>query len=157
MDPKGYLRVTHQDSNRVTQLIIPPQPPQALHSFYEDCTLKGIRVDRFQPGFISCSFTVPSRLTDRNGDMAVGAIANLVDEIGASVIYEKDAPMPVSVDMSISYLSNAKLNDELEISAKLLGRKGAYNGTLVVLKNKTTGEMIAEGRHSLFRKTRSKI
>nr|XP_043636707.1 uncharacterized protein LOC122607744 isoform X2 [Erigeron canadensis] len=110
MDPKGYLRVTHQDSNRVTQLIIPPQPPQALHSFYEDCTLKGIRVDRFQPGFISCSFTVPSRLTDRNGDMAVGAIANLVDEIGASVIYEKDAPMPVSVDMSISYLSNAKLN-----------------------------------------------
>ncbi|KAK9064983.1 hypothetical protein SSX86_016366 [Deinandra increscens subsp. villosa] len=37
-----------------------------------------------------------------NGNLAVGAIANLVDEIGAIVVHEKDAPMNVSVDMSIS-------------------------------------------------------
>lgn len=87
----------------------------------------------------------------------MGAIASLVDEVGATMVYEKDVPMNVSVDMSISYLSTAKLNDDLEISAKLLGGKGAYNGTLVVLKNKATGEMIAEGRHSLFNKPRSKV
>lgn len=40
----------------------------------------------------------------------MGAIANLVDEIGATVVHEKDAPMDVSVDMSISYVSTAKLN-----------------------------------------------
>lgn len=40
----------------------------------------------------------------------MGAIASLVDEIGASVVYEKDVPMNVSIDMSISYLSTAKLN-----------------------------------------------
>nr|GEV98094.1 thioesterase superfamily [Tanacetum cinerariifolium] len=147
---REYLQVTKQDSDRVTGLSIPQQPPEAFHSFYEDFTLRGIRVDRFHPGFVSCSFTVPPRLTDRNGNMAVGAIANLVDEIGATMVYEKDVPMNVSIDMSISYLSTAKLNDELEISAKLLGGKRAFNGTLVLLKNKATGEVIAEGRHSLF-------
>ena len=45
----------------------------------------------------------------------------------------------------------------MEVSAKLLGGKGAYNGLLVVLKNKATGELIAEGRHSMFRKMISKI
>ncbi|KAI3806455.1 hypothetical protein L1987_22360 [Smallanthus sonchifolius] len=155
--PREYLRVTEQDSDLIARLIIPPQSPEAFHSFYEDFTLRGIRVDQFQPGSISCSFTVPPRLTDRNGNLAVGAIANLVDEIGATMVHEKDVPMNVSVDMSISYLSTAKLNDELEISAKLLGGKGAVKGTLVVLKNKITGEMIAEGRHSLFSVTRSKI
>ncbi|KAK1412855.1 hypothetical protein QVD17_34414 [Tagetes erecta] len=156
-NPREHLRVTEQDTDRVTRLTIPPQPSEAHHSFYEDFTLQGIRVDRFQPGSISCSFTVPPRLTDRNGNMAVGAIANLVDEIGATVVHEKDAPMNVSVDMSIAYVSTAKLNDELEISAKLLGGKGFVKGTLVVLKNKTTGEVIAEGRHSLFCRTRSRI
>ena len=42
--------------------------------------------------------------------MAGGAIANLVDMIGGAVLHEKDAPMKVSVDISISYLSKAKLN-----------------------------------------------
>ncbi|KAM0044941.1 putative acyl-CoA hydrolase [Helianthus debilis subsp. tardiflorus] len=157
--PRDHLHVSKQDSDRVSNLSVPPQAAEALHSFYEDFTLRGIRVDRFQPGggSISCSFTVPPRLTDRNGNLAVGAIANLVDEIGATMVYEKDVPMNVSVDMSISYLSTANLNDELEISAKLLGGKGAVKGTLVVLKNKLTGEVIAEGRHSLFSITRSKI
>ncbi|KAK9065825.1 hypothetical protein SSX86_015226 [Deinandra increscens subsp. villosa] len=154
---REHLRVTEPDSDRVARLTIPPQPPQAFHSFYEDFTLRGIRVDRFQPGSISCSFTVPPRLTDRNGNLAVGAIANLVDEIGATVVHEKDAPMNVSVDMSISYLSTAKIDDELEISARLLGGKGAVKGTIVVLKNKITGEIIAEGRHSLFCRIRSRM
>ncbi|KAJ9565316.1 hypothetical protein OSB04_001282 [Centaurea solstitialis] len=144
-----FLQVSDQDSGRVSGLTVPTEfSPEAVHSFYEKFTLRGIQLDRFQPGFVSCSFTVPPRLTDRDGNLAVGAIANLVDEIGAIMAYDKDAITSVSVDVSISYLSTAKLNDELEISAKLLGRKGTYKGTLVVVKNKATGEMIAEGRHS---------
>nr|XP_043636290.1 acyl-coenzyme A thioesterase 13-like [Erigeron canadensis] len=156
-NPREYLQVTQQDSDRVTGLNISPQPPEANLSFYEEFAIRGIQVDRFQPGSISCSFIVPPRLTDRNGYLAMGAIANLVDKIGAMALYEKDKGMPLSVDMSISYLSTAKLNDELEINSKLLGKKGAYHGTEVVLKNKSTGEIIAEGRHSLFRKPQSKV
>lgn len=47
--------------------------------------------------------------------------------------------------------------DELEITARLLGRKGGYSGTLVLLRNKATGELIAEGRHSLFGRHASKM
>ncbi|KAL4566331.1 hypothetical protein LXL04_030445 [Taraxacum kok-saghyz] len=50
-----------------------------------------------------------------------------------------------------SYLGQSD-EDELEISEKLLGIKGGYHGTLVVLKKKATGEIIVEGRHSLFSK-----
>jgi len=32
-------------------------------SFYENFSLRGIRVNRVEPGFISCSFKVPLRLT----------------------------------------------------------------------------------------------
>lgn len=47
---------------------------------------------------------------DRNGNLANGAIANLVDEVGGAVVYVEDLPMKVSVDMSISFVSTAKVN-----------------------------------------------
>lgn len=40
----------------------------------------------------------------------MGAIANLIDEVGNAVVQEEALPMNVSVDMSISYLATAKLN-----------------------------------------------
>lgn len=65
-NPIEYLRVTELDSERVAGLSIPTQPPEAFHSLYEEFSIGGIRVDRFQPGFVSCSFTVPPRLTVTN-------------------------------------------------------------------------------------------
>lgn len=49
------------------------------------------------------------------------------------------------------------LQDELEVIGRVLGQKGGYSGTSVLVKNKTTGELIAEGRHSLFGKHASKM
>ncbi|KAF3771664.1 Acyl-coenzyme A thioesterase 13 [Nymphaea thermarum] len=126
-------------------------------SFFEAFILKGIRVEEIRPGFISCSFRVPSRLTDASGNLSAGAIADLVDEVGGAVIYTHGHPMKVSVDMSITYLSQAKAHDELEISSTVLGHKGGYSGTRVELRNRATGELVAEGRHSLFGKLKSKI
>lgn len=47
---------------------------------------------------------------DRDGNLANGAIANLVDIVGSCVVYVTGLPMNVTVEMSISYLSTAKLN-----------------------------------------------
>ncbi|KAL3518100.1 hypothetical protein ACH5RR_020689 [Cinchona calisaya] len=154
---KEYLQVAKEESDRISQLVFPPHRPHIDSSFYEYYALRGIRVDRVEPGFVSCTFKVPSRLIDRNGNLASGAVANLVDEMGGALVYVEGLPMNVSVDMSISYLSTAKLDDELEIVSTLLGRKGGYSGTLVLVKNKLTGELIAEGRHSLFGKHASKM
>lgn len=49
-------------------------------------------------------------LQDRAGHLSQGAIANLVDVVGASVGYINGLPMNVSVDISISYMSKAKLD-----------------------------------------------
>ncbi|KAK6927061.1 Thioesterase domain [Dillenia turbinata] len=150
---KAFLdKLTEEEHERVSRL-----PFKNDFKFYEDFALLGMHVDLVKPGLVSCSFKVPPRLTDGNGNLASGAIANLVDEVGAAVIYVEGLPMNVSVDMSMSYLSTAKLHDELEITSRLLGRKGGYSGTLVLIKNKTTGEVIAEGRHSLFGKPASKM
>ncbi|CAL0307759.1 unnamed protein product [Lupinus luteus] len=136
---------------------LPSMRPSDNSSFYEHFILTGIRVDRVQPGFISCSFKIPPRLTEKNGKLVNGAIATLVDEVGGALVHVEGLPMNVSVDMSISFLSTAYVNDELEITSRLLGKKGGYSGTIVLLKNKATGELIAEGRHSLFGRHNSKM
>ncbi|CAI8585708.1 unnamed protein product [Vicia faba] len=151
-------RLNQQESEALSRLqSVPSIRPGDNTSFYEHFILTGIKVDHVHPGFVSCSFRVPPRLTDSNGKLANGAIATLVDEVGGAVIHEEGLPMNVSVDMSISFLSTAQVNDELEITSRLLGRKGGYSGTIVLLKNKDTGELIAEGRHSLFGRHNSKM
>ncbi|EXC01495.1 hypothetical protein L484_022072 [Morus notabilis] len=149
---KKFLELTEEESETV-----PSGPFVPGSCFYLDFSFKGIRVDRVEPGLVVCIFKVPPRLTDRDGKLAKGAIANMVDEVGALLIHDESLPMSVSVDMSISYLSTAQVDDELEITSRLLGQKGGYSGTAVLIKNKATGEIIAEGRHSLFLKYNSKL
>ncbi|KAK9279573.1 hypothetical protein L1049_013252 [Liquidambar formosana] len=154
---KEFLELTQDESASMSRLTVHPHQVGVEHSFYEDFALKGIRVDRVEPGLVSCTFKVPPRLADRTGKLSTGAIANLVDEVGGAVVYVEGLPMNVSVDMSISHISTAKVDDELEITSRVLGQKGGYSGTIVLLRNKATGDVIAEGRHSLFGKRTSKI
>ncbi|KAF5727347.1 acyl-coenzyme A thioesterase 13-like [Tripterygium wilfordii] len=154
---KEFLQIEQDDSEIVSRLAVHPHRVGIETSFYEDFALRGIQVDRVEPGLVSCTFKVPPRLTDMSGKLATGAIANLVDEVGGAVVYVEGLPMNVSVDMSISFISTAKVHDELEITSRVLGRKGGYSGTIVLVKNKVTGELIAEGRHSLFGKHDSKM
>ncbi|KAI0498417.1 acyl-coenzyme A thioesterase 13 isoform X1 [Dendrobium catenatum] len=152
------LTVGEEDSRVLTKLEVRPHRAGDDASFYEGFALRGLRVETISPGYLSCSFKVPPRLTDRNGNMSLGAIANLVDEVGGAAMHADGHHMKVSVDISISFLANAKLHDELEITSRVLGHRGSYyTGTYVLLRNKTSGEVIAEGRHSLFGNLRSKI
>ncbi|KAM5583358.1 hypothetical protein ABKV19_003315 [Rosa sericea] len=160
MDPNMETRVneslqqlptTQQESTEaVSRLDIEAQRLADESSLYDYFAATGIRVDRVEPGLVVSSFKVPPRLTDRAGNFANGAIANLVDIVAHSPIYVVGQPANVSVDISISYLSTAKVHDELEITSKRLGQRGRYTGILVCLRNKVTGEIIAEGRHSMF-------
>ncbi|KAK9755735.1 hypothetical protein RND81_01G046500 [Saponaria officinalis] len=148
---KMMLELSKDEAEKVSKISVNPHKPHIEMSFYEDFSVRGIRVDRVQPGIVVCSFTVPPRLLDMNGNLSSGAIANLVDEVGYSVIREEGLPMSVSVTMSISYVSTAKVDDELEVMGRLLGQKGSIFGTIVSFKNKASGKTIAEGRHTLFR------
>ncbi|GMI97156.1 hypothetical protein like AT2G29590 [Hibiscus trionum] len=154
---KEFLKLDKEAEQTVSRLTVPPHRVGYERSFYNEFGLRGLRVDRVEPGFVSCTFKVPPRLTDKNGNLATGAIANIVDEVGGAAVFVIGLPMKVSVDMSISLLGTAKLDDELEITSKALGQRGSYSGTIVHVRNKATGELIAEGRHSLFGEQSSKL
>ncbi|XP_068310469.1 uncharacterized protein [Pyrus communis] len=147
---KKCLELNSDESETVSRVAIPALQI-GKSSFYEAFALRGILVERVEPGVVLCSFK------DRDGKLANGAIANLVDIVGASVAYIPGLPMNVSVDISVSYVSTAKLHDELEITSRVLGRTGGYCGTMVIFRNKATGEIIAEGRHSLFRSNAGRV
>ncbi|KAL7173254.1 hypothetical protein ACSBR2_032675 [Camellia fascicularis] len=50
-----------------------------------------------------------------------------------------------------------RLTDELEITSRVLGQRGGCSGTIILIRNKATGKVVAEGRHSLFSKHTSKL
>ena len=52
-----------EESESVSRLTIHPHQVGQEFSFYEDFALRGIRVDRVEPGFVACTFRVPPRLT----------------------------------------------------------------------------------------------
>ncbi|KAG4146023.1 hypothetical protein ERO13_D05G131800v2 [Gossypium hirsutum] len=47
------------------------------------------------------------------------------------------------MDYNISYYSSAKIQEEVEIVAKVVGNKGKLNPTRVEVKKKDDGELIA--------------
>ncbi|XP_065041111.1 uncharacterized protein LOC135581090 isoform X2 [Musa acuminata AAA Group] len=107
---RAILSVGEEESERVARLDVRPHRAGHAASFYEGFATRGLRVDCIRPGFISCTFKVPPRLTDAGGNLSPGAIANLVDEVAAAVIHSEGHHMKISVDMSISYMCAAKVD-----------------------------------------------
>uniref|UniRef100_M1CZM4 Acyl-CoA thioesterase n=1 Tax=Solanum tuberosum TaxID=4113 RepID=M1CZM4_SOLTU len=62
---KAFLELTQGESDRVSSLAFPPHRLGTECSFYEYYSLRGIRVDRIEPGQVFCTFKVPPRLTVR--------------------------------------------------------------------------------------------
>ncbi|CAN4101021.1 unnamed protein product [Withania somnifera] len=116
---RAFLELTQSESDRVSSLVFPPHRVGPVGSFYEYNALRGIQVDRVEPDQVFCTFKVPSRLTDREGKLASGAIANLVDEVGGAMVYVEGLPRNVSVNMSISFLSSAKVDVSTRHSSNL--------------------------------------
>ncbi|KDP46556.1 hypothetical protein JCGZ_08528 [Jatropha curcas] len=103
---KEFFKLSEEESGSVSQLTIHPHRFGLDCSFYEDFALRGMRVDRVEPGFISCTFK------DRSGKLTAGAVADLVDVVGVggTIVYVEGLLMTLPVDMSISFLSTANVN-----------------------------------------------
>ncbi|XP_077236849.1 uncharacterized protein LOC143878445 [Tasmannia lanceolata] len=153
---REFLSLKKEEKEGVSQLNIIPHRVGRL-TFFDGFFLRGIRVDRIEPGFISCTLKVPPRLTDATGNLSSGAIAYLVDMIGGYGITTDGLPVKVTLNIAITYLSNAKANDELEITSTTSGHKGAISGVSVLVRNKTTGELIATCQGAFFGKHPSKF
>ncbi|XP_004147337.1 acyl-coenzyme A thioesterase 13 [Cucumis sativus] len=146
---KGYLEKHGDDASTID--LLPSR-------FYENFILTGIRVLLIQPGRILCSLKVPARLLNENNSLHGGASASLVDCIGSAALATLGAiTTGVSLEISVSYLDAAYLDEEIEIDSKVL-RMGKTIGVVnVELRRKGNGKIIAQGRHTKYLAFSSKL
>ncbi|XP_036044910.1 acyl-coenzyme A thioesterase 13 isoform X2 [Onychomys torridus] len=101
------------------------------------------------PEKVVCEMKVEEQHTNKLGTLHGGLTATLIDSIStvALMCTERGAP-GVSVDMNITYMSPAKLGDEIVITAHILKQGKTLAFASVDLTNKATGKLIAQGRHT---------
>ncbi|OMO54052.1 Thioesterase superfamily [Corchorus capsularis] len=112
----------------------------------EAIAMEGLQILHSQKGFIRCNFVVPSRASDADGNWHVGAMATLIDDVGAAAIYSLVDHVKASLDFSISFYSTAKIQEEVEIEAKVEANKGKLSHVLVEVRRKQNRELIALGK-----------
>ncbi|GMI93790.1 hypothetical protein like AT3G16175 [Hibiscus trionum] len=112
----------------------------------EALALEGLQIVDAQTGSILCNFIVPTRASDSDGNWHVGAMATLIDDVGAAAIYSVADHVKASLDFSISFHSTAKIQEEVEIEAKVVAEKGKLSLVVVEIRRKRNGEVIALGK-----------
>ncbi|XP_028756094.1 uncharacterized protein LOC114716468 isoform X2 [Neltuma alba] len=109
-------------------------------------SIDGIRVAQAHKGFLLWNYIVPIGVLDENGNWHAGAIATLVDTIGTLATFSLVPAFNVSVDFSISFFSTAKVQEEVEVEAKVVGKKEKLTCVAVQVRKKENGELIALGK-----------
>ncbi|KAI3832874.1 hypothetical protein MKW92_002056 [Papaver armeniacum] len=104
-----------------------------ISSEIETQPVRNLYAIHVQNGLIQCNFIVPESLSDGDGRWHVGAIATLIDTIGACAAHTTHGNINVSVDFNISYFSSAKI-------------KGNLSSVVVVIKKKQNDDLVAIGK-----------
>ncbi|XP_022720892.1 uncharacterized protein LOC111278554 isoform X2 [Durio zibethinus] len=100
----------------------------------ETRTLEGLRMIQAEKGFIRFDLIVPSLASDADGNWHVGAIATLIDIVGAVASY------------SVAQRVITTLDEHVEIDAKAIANRGTLTQVIVEVKRKGNGELIALGK-----------
>ncbi|XP_049621022.1 acyl-coenzyme A thioesterase 13 [Suncus etruscus] len=110
------------------------------------------------PGKVVCEMKIEEEHTNRMGTLHGGLTATLVDSISTMALLCTEVGIPgVSTDMNITYMSPAKLGDDIVITAYILKQGKTLAFASVDLTNKANGKMIAQGRHTKHVGTRQAL
>ncbi|EXB74528.1 hypothetical protein L484_026225 [Morus notabilis] len=112
----------------------------------ETSSSEGLQILQAHQGFFRCHFVVPDHLLDQHGNWHAGAIATLIDIVGAAAVYSIAGHAQASVDFTVSFFSTAKFQEEIEIEAKVVGGQGNLIAFVVEIIRKSSGELIAIGK-----------
>ncbi|AES72956.2 acyl-coenzyme A thioesterase-like protein [Medicago truncatula] len=125
--------------------------------FLEHLTLRGLRLDRIEPGRVVFSMNIPPRLLNSSKYLHGGAITTLVRDgngypMGAAAIPAAGFPWNsgVSIEINISCFDATYVNEEIEIDARVLRIGKAVAVVSVEFKKKKTGQVFAQGRHTKY-------
>ncbi|XP_055470502.1 acyl-coenzyme A thioesterase 13 [Psammomys obesus] len=114
-----------------------------------DSVLEKVSVVSAAPEKVICEMKVEEEHTNKIGTLHGGLTATLIDCISTMALMctERGAP-GVSVDLNITYMSPAKIGEEILITAHILKQGRTLAFASVDLTNKSTGKLIAQGRHT---------
>ncbi|KAL5793003.1 hypothetical protein ACOSP7_001597 [Xanthoceras sorbifolium] len=112
----------------------------------EALTHEGLQIIECREGFIRCNFIVPSSVADKDGNWHVGAMATLIDSVGGAATHSLSGHVKTSVDFNISFYSTARIQEEVEIEAKVVGDRGKLTSVQVEVRRRDNGEVIALGK-----------
>ncbi|XP_062952969.1 acyl-coenzyme A thioesterase 13 [Cynocephalus volans] len=101
------------------------------------------------PEKLVCEMKVEEQHTNKMGTLHGGFTATLIDNISTLLLLCSERGVTgVSVDMNITYMSPAKLGEDIVITAHILKQGKTLAFASVDLTNKATGKLIAQGRHT---------
>ncbi|ESP00542.1 hypothetical protein LOTGIDRAFT_157816 [Lottia gigantea] len=113
--------------------------------------LTGIKVLDGGEGNCICELPVKEELLNGVGTLHGGMTATLMDAVSTwALMTTGDSKPGVSVDLSVSYMKAAFPGSIVVIDAKTLraGRKLAF--LTIDLKDKKTGQLLAQGKHTKY-------
>ncbi|KAM4704871.1 acyl-coenzyme A thioesterase 13 [Rhinophrynus dorsalis] len=114
-----------------------------------DRVLNKVDVVSASPGKVVCEMKVEEEHTNRLGTMHGGLTATLVDMVSTAALLNTERGIPgVSVDMNITYMNAAKIGESIIITAQVLKQGRTLAFATVDVSNKTTGKLVAQGRHT---------
>ncbi|KAL7830316.1 hypothetical protein SRHO_G00314430 [Serrasalmus rhombeus] len=114
-----------------------------------DRVLNKVEIVSASPGKVVCEMKVAEEHTNRLGTLHGGLTATLVDVVSTTAIMYSERGAPgVSVDMNITYMNAARIGEDVLITAQVLKEGRTLAFATVDLINKTTGKIIAQGRHT---------
>ncbi|XP_037384516.1 acyl-coenzyme A thioesterase 13-like [Talpa occidentalis] len=101
------------------------------------------------PGKVICELKVEEEHTNKLGTLHGGLTATSVDNMStlALLCTERGAP-GISVDMNLMYVAPAKIGEVVVVTARVLKQGRTLAFASVDLTNKTTGKLVAQGRHT---------
>ncbi|KAI4336433.1 hypothetical protein L6164_014962 [Bauhinia variegata] len=101
---------------------------------------------------------VPTRFLNCGNSLHGGATATLVDLVGSASISTIGSPRTgVSVEINVSYLDAAYVDEDIEIEGRTLRVGKAVGVVTVELRKKKTGKIFAQGRHTMYLRVASKL
>jgi acyl-coenzyme A thioesterase 13 len=141
-DPEAFRHITNYIGLRVSPI-------------YTLIFNPGVRLTHASKGLIIARLPITSAHLNSSGSIHGGVSATIVDWAGGLAIASWDLrnATGVSVDINVSYLSGARLGDEIEIEGKAEKVGGSLAFTEVGIwkvKDGARGDCIALGRHTKF-------
>ncbi|XVE83481.1 hypothetical protein DITRI_Ditri16bG0091500 [Diplodiscus trichospermus] len=119
--------------------------------FFERLIVHGLSVDLIETGRLICSFKVSPRLLNGGNYLHGGVTATLVDLVGSAAVYTEGATSTgTSVEINVSFMDAAYVDEEIEIEARTLHVAKTVAVVNVEVRKKNTGKIIAQGRNTNY-------